>query len=68
VADAAEWLLYVLRTMPESRTINLVVRVSPHEKKAIERAASLAHLDRSPWIRAVLLREAERLISEARKA
>jgi uncharacterized protein (DUF1778 family) len=45
-----------------------VVRVSPPEKKAIERAASLAHLDRSPWIRAVLLREAERLISEARKA
>jgi uncharacterized protein (DUF1778 family) len=53
--------------MPESRPINLVVRVSTSEKKAIEKAAAFAHLDGSPWIRAVLLREAERQIAQSRK-
>lgn len=46
--------------MPERRTEQFVIRLSPAEKKAIEDASWSAHMDMSTWARSILLREAEK--------
>jgi hypothetical protein len=46
--------------MPERRTEQFVIRLSPAEKKAIEDASWAAHMDMSTWARSILLREAEK--------
>jgi hypothetical protein len=57
--DKHDEMAYTSR-MPERRTEQFVIRLSPAEKKAIEDASWSAHMDMSTWARSILLREAEK--------
>ena len=48
-------------------TARLEIRVEPDEKDAYEKAASLAGMERSDWIRATLNAEAKKLLRPVQK-
>jgi uncharacterized protein (DUF1778 family) len=57
----------MLNGMAEKRSQVVYVRVTPTEKKLIERAAEADHLLASSWVRSLVLREIERRANEAKR-
>jgi uncharacterized protein (DUF1778 family) len=57
----------MFRAMTEKRSQVIYIRVTPTEKKLIERAAEADHLMASSWVRSLVLREIERKASEAKR-
>jgi uncharacterized protein (DUF1778 family) len=53
--------------MAEKRSQVLYVRVTPTEKKLIERAAEADHLLASSWVRSLVLREIERKAGDSKR-
>ena len=51
----------------EPKTVFLQIRLSPDDAERVRRAATSQHLDKATWARQVILREIERLESEADK-
>ncbi len=57
----------MFQRMAEKRSQVVYVRVTPTEKKLIERAAEADHLLASSWVRSLVLREIERRAAEAKR-
>lgn len=53
--------------MAEKRSQVVYVRVTPTEKRLIERAAEADHLQASSWVRSLVLREIERKAAESKR-
>lgn len=53
--------------MAEKRSQVIYVRVTPTEKRLIERAAEADHLQASSWVRSLVLKEIERKAAEEGK-